>query len=147
MRQMIFLAFLLAIFPLTLFSQTKGGETKAVREIRRIDSEFHNAFRTADTAALNLLLADDFIWTHSSGKIQTKAQLLDALKSAALKYESLEIDDVNIYFYGKAAVASGRSVRKYPNKDSFVIRYSVFYIRQSGKWKAVAFHTSIPPKS
>ncbi len=146
MRRAFFLVFLLAAAPFLVFSQTKNGDAKVLRELKRIDDEFHNAFRTADAATLNLLLADRFIWTHSTGEVQTKSELLADFKSGELKYESLETDDVKIYFYGKAAVANGRSTRKYPNQDAFQIRYSVFYVKQRGKWQAVAFHTTILPK-
>ncbi len=137
---------ILAASPFLVFSQTKNGETKAVQELKRIDGEYHNAFRTADSATLNRLLADNFIWTHSTGEVQTKAELIADFKSGELKYESLETDDIKVYFYGKAAVFSGRSKRKYPNEDSFQIRYSVFYVKQRGKWQVAAFHTTILPK-
>lgn len=146
MRRAFFLAFLLAAAPFLIFSQTKNGETKAAREVKRIDDKFHNAFRTADLATLNTLLADNFIWTHSTGQVQTKIELLNDFKSGELKYKSLETDDVKIYFYGKAAVVSGHSTRKYPNEDAFQIRYSVFYVKQNRKWRAAAFQTSILPK-
>ncbi len=48
MSRAFFLAFLLAAAPFLAFSQTKNGDAKAVQQVKRIDDEFHNAFRTAD---------------------------------------------------------------------------------------------------
>ncbi len=58
MKQALFLIFLLAVAPFLAFSQTKNGDAKALRELKRIDDEFHTAFRTADAAMLHLLLTD-----------------------------------------------------------------------------------------
>jgi hypothetical protein len=57
----------------------------------------------------------------------------------------LNTDDVKIYVYGKAAIVSGHSTRKYPDKDIFEIRYTAFYAKQQGRWQTVAFHSSILP--
>ncbi len=135
------------VMPLLVICQTKDDESDAVKKIRKLDNEFHTAFRTADYATLNRLLADKFIWTHSTGEIQTKAEILADIKSGELKYESLTTDDVQIYVYKNAAVVSGHSTRNYLREKSFQIRYSVFYVKQRGKWQAVAFHTSILSKA
>ena len=145
-RIVVITILMLAATPFLVICQTKRDETKAAQAVRQTDDQFHKAIRASDTETLNRLLADNFIWTHSTGNIQTKAIVLDNLKSGKLKYESLETDDVKVYVYEKAAVASGHSNRKYPEKDAFELRYTVFYVKQHGRWQAVAFHTSILPK-
>lgn len=141
------LILMLIAAPLTVVCQTKPQETKTAQQVLRADERFHAAIKTSDVATLENLLSPNFIWTHSTGNIQTKAVVLDNLKSGRLKYESLTTDDVKVYVYGKAAaVASGHSNRKYPDKDSFELRYTAFYVKQRGKWQAAAFHTSILPK-
>lgn len=134
------------VMPLLVICQIKSGESNIVEKIRKLDDGLHAAFRTADSATLNFLLSENFIWTHSTGEIQTKSEILADVKSGEIKYESLITDDVQIYVYKNAAVASGHSIRNYPGEKSFQIRYSVFYVKQRGKWQAVAFHTSILPK-
>ncbi len=147
MKQTIAITILIfVVTPLLVICQTKDGESDAVKKIRKLDNEFHTAFKTADSTMLVRLLAEKFIWTHSTGDIQTKTQILADIKSGELKYESLTTDDVQIYVYKNAAVASGHSTRNYSGEKSFQIRYSVFYVKQRGKWQAVAFHTSILPK-
>lgn len=135
------------VMPLLVICQTRSGESDVVKKIRQVDNQFHTAFRLSDSMTLNRLLADKFIWTHSTGEIQTKPEILADVKSGELKYDSLIMDDVRIYVYKNAAVVNGHSTRNYSGEKSFQIRYSVFYVKQRGKWQAVAFHTSILPKT
>ena len=130
----------------SVLCQTKDSESKRELEVRRADDEFHKAFRIEDSAALERLLTEKFIWTHSTGNIQTKAVILANVTSGKTQYESLDTDDVKIYLYKNAAVVSGRSTRKYPGKDTFWIRYTAFYIKERGKWRASAFHSSHLPR-
>jgi hypothetical protein len=125
--------------------QANKGGSKIETEVRGIDEIFHKAFLMEDTVILADLLTSDFLWTHSTGNIQTKAVILANVRSGKTAYESIENDDVDVYLYKNAAVVSGLSTRRYPGKDIFWIRYSTFYVRSDGKWKAAAFHSSHVP--
>ena len=146
-KRIVVIILLLIATPFLVICQTKPDENKDEREVRQTDNAFHQAIKAADVETLGRLLANRFIWTHSTGNIQTKEVVIGNLQSGKLKYELLDTDEVKVYVYGKtAAVVSGHSNRKYPDKDRFELRYSVFYVKQRGKWQIVAFHTSILPK-
>lgn len=136
---------LLLLSPLLVICQPANGENKIETEVTKVDEEFHKAFRLEDASALENLLTENFIWTHSTGNIQTKAVILANVKSGKTQYETVETDDVKVYLYKNAAVVSGRSTRRYPGKDTFWIRYTAVYIKEKGKWKASAFHSSHIP--
>lgn len=132
--------------PLLVICQTKNGENKTESEVKKVDEEFHKAFMLEDAAALENLLTDNFIWTHSTGNIQTKAVILTNVKSGKLQYEIADTDDVQISMYKNAAVVSGHATRRYPGKDTFWLRYTTVYVKIGRKWKAAAFHSSHVPK-
>ncbi|HEV8593880.1 MAG TPA: nuclear transport factor 2 family protein [Pyrinomonadaceae bacterium] len=134
--------FILLALPLFVICQSKS---KNELEVRRVDEEFHNAFKMEDATALERLLTKNFIWTHSTGNIQTKALILANIRSGKLQYESVDTDDVDVFVYKNAAVVSGHSTRRYPGKDTFWLRYTAFYIKEKGKWRAAGFHSSHLP--
>lgn len=137
--------FILLALPLFAVCQSKGADEKRKLEVRKVDGEFHKAFKMEDAAALEKLLTDNFLWTHSTGNIQTKAVILANIRSGKLQYESADTDDVDVFLYKNAAVVSGRATRRYPGKDTFWLRYTAFYIKEKGKWRAAAFHSSHLP--
>jgi hypothetical protein len=139
--------FIFFALPLLVIGQTKNVDSKIELEVRRVDEEFHKAFKMEDTAALENLLTDNFLWTHSTGNIQTKAVILANVKSGKTQYETVDTDDVDVFFYKNAAVVSGHSTRRYPGKDIFWIRYTATYIKEKGKWRAAAFHSSHLPNA
>jgi hypothetical protein len=144
MKQAVAAILMLVGFTLSAICQTKS-DSKGEAEVRRVDEEFHKAFRLEDAAALESLLTQGFLWTHSTGNIQTKAVILANIKSGKTAYDSVETDDLQIDLYKNAAVVNGRSTRKYPGKSTFWIRYTAVYVKENGKWKAAAFHSSHLP--
>jgi len=147
MKVAVFVSLSIAILSSPLvYCQPKTAESKTAQQVRRTDDKFHNAVRTADVTTLERLLSDQFIWTHSTGNVQDKALVVENLRSGKLRYEILTTDDVKVYVYGRSAVVSGHSDRKYPDKDPFQLRYTAFYVKTKAGWQVAAFHTSIFPK-
>ena len=142
----IFLAafFVLISIPFSVPSQTKGAGKDEV-EVSHANDEFQKAFQDENAVALETLLTDNFIWTHSTGDIQNKKLILENIRSGKLQYDFVGTDDVHVYLYKNSAVVSGHSTRRYPGKETFWLRYTAVYVKIGGKWKAAAFHSSHVP--
>jgi ketosteroid isomerase-like protein len=74
------------------------------------------AMIAADVPALAALLADDLIWTHSSGKIDDKAALLATIESGAVVYQVLEVEGTQVRQRGDVFVLQG-TLRGRVSKD------------------------------
>lgn len=61
----------------------------------------------ADTDALDRLLADDMIWTHSSGVTETKVEFIAAIAERRVTYQRLAIDSDSVRRVGAAVVHQG----------------------------------------
>ena len=146
MRRKVIAVLLVFFFvPALAISQAKSYSIKTESEVRQIDAAFHKAFLMEDTASLENLLTDNFLWTHSTGEVWTKAVILERIKSGKQQYDIAETDDVKVYLYKNSAVVSGHATRRYPGKDTFWLRYTAVYVRIGGRWKAAAFHSSHVP--
>lgn len=71
-------------------------------DIRRLQRAFDEAESRGDTESLRALLADDFRSIGEQGYVLDKARWLG--KFADFSYTSLESSDVDVSFYGHAAI-------------------------------------------
>jgi len=116
--------------------------------IRQLMKERDEAIQKADTAAIDRIYADDYMSTNSTALVRTKAQVLDDLKSGALKVESITSDDINVRPFGDTAIVTGRTTMKAQDRGqqtSGQSRFTQVYVKRNGRWQIVAFQmTRIP---
>jgi ketosteroid isomerase-like protein len=76
-------------------------------ELREADRRRRQAMIDADVGALEALLADDLIWTHSSGKTDDKRSFIERIGSKAVSYLELEVRDDAVSSHGGIMVHHG----------------------------------------
>ncbi len=101
---------------------------------------------SADSAALEPLLAEDYTAITPNGAIQTKEQTLKILSSGLLHVDSLIFSDRKVRIYGSTAVVTS-SAELTGNKAEQALtgryRYTRVYVRNAaGQWKIVSFEAS-----
>lgn len=115
------------------------------------DAALHAALLTADVKALEVLLDPAFAWIHSDGRRLSGSQLIEQLRSGALRYERLDTSDVTASIQGSTAVVRGSSSRvrsSIPESPGTAdasprtIAYTLVLAHDGSAWKAVAMHTS-----
>ena len=116
-------------------------ETNVEQEVKEINRQFYDALVHGDTTTLRRLLSDDWMITHSTGKVETKTQYIAAIESGERKYKSIDRDEINVRVYGAAAVLTCRTVlsaesngQPYKRQN----RYIHVYVKRDGHWQAVA---------
>ncbi len=101
---------------------------------------------SADSAALEPLLAEDYTAITPFGAIQTKEQTLKNLSSGLLHVGSLVISDRKVRVYGATAVVTSLAELtgyKADKELSGRYRYTRVYVRNSnGQWKIVSFEAN-----
>lgn len=103
------------------------------------------SFFRGGAETLERILADDFIFTDPEGNLLSKDEWIADLRSGELKFESIQVNDLQVRSYGDAAVANGRTTVKATSKEGgFDGRYcyTVMYVRRNGRWQAVAEHAT-----
>ena len=117
-------------------------------EIRQLENRRFQAMLKVDTEELHRLLADDLTYTHSSGAVDSKSQLIDSLKSGERKYEAIEPQDLKVRLYGSAAIVTGRARLKTVSKgqeSDFQVQFTDVYAKKNGHWQMVAWQSSRLP--
>jgi ketosteroid isomerase-like protein len=115
-------------------------------EIDQLEQTWKDAVMHHNAAAMDSLLADDYIAITPNGTLQSKDQTLANLRSGTLQIKSLEFSDRKVRFYGQTALVTSRAEVTGTNTDgnfSGSYRYTRVYVRNDqGKWKIVSFEAS-----
>ena len=117
-------------------------------EIIELENQRIAAMIAGDEATLDAILADDLIYTHSTARVETKAEFIGNVASGRTRYVSFERDDVNIQDCGGTAVVTGHAKLHVAIEDQnlkFQVRFLDVYCRFNGNWQMVAWQsTKIP---
>ena len=111
-------------------------------EIIALEDRRIEAMIKQDTKALGEILADDLSYTHSTARVETKAEFIAALTSGRTKYQSTERDDVKVSQYEDTAVVTGLAkfhVNANGNDIMFQARFTDVYAKRNGTWQMVAW--------
>jgi ketosteroid isomerase-like protein len=131
-------------------SQTPGKDTSADEaRIRQLNEESGEAQIKRDIAALDRMLADDFILTRANGAVVNKAQNLADVQAGDRSFTSYKSDDVRVRLYGDAAVLTGQvtSSVTYKGQDfSGRFRYTKVFVKRDGQWRIVAWQATLMPQ-
>ena len=124
-------------------------ETKTLSSVEeavlKAELQWEQALTNGNASLLNNLYDDTLVYTHSNGKVDTKASYIDAIKSGATKYESMKRDDIKVNVYGQAAVVTCHwevHIASKGNKIDMNARYLHVYVRHKDGWKLVAHEST-----
>lgn len=139
-------------------SRRAAPNSKVTEEIKRLDREWLiESYSSAnDMSAFDRIVADDFMITHSRGKVLDKAQKradIIASHSSAPSAESVfKIEDasVRVRVYQDVAVSTGYIIEKYPYQGKQVndrVYFTNTYLKRQGRWQVVASQLTRVPQA
>ena len=121
-------------------------ESDDERAIAALDNELQAAVQRNDVAAMDRLLADDFVFVTGKGRIYTKADLLREAAAKGTVYERQEDSNQTVRIWGNTAVVTALLWAK--GKDhgrpfEYRLWFSDTYIRTSTGWRCVFGQSSL----
>lgn len=112
--------------------------------------QFNEAFRDADVVSLSSLITENYVHTNSTSKAIGKADWLNymsqreaAIASGSLTVIDYKMNEVDIQYYGKTALVTGKVVVSTKEKEELrtnEYRITNVWVNQNGKWKRAGFH-------
>lgn len=119
------------------FSQTAEAEKVNQLHRKKFDWLINRKYDS-----LNWLMDDRVKYIHSNGWIQSKAEVVDDLKSGKLNYTSVVVEESSVSYFNQSAVVTGKGIFKglMTDKSEFAIHllYTEVYVRQKKQWKLVS---------
>jgi ketosteroid isomerase-like protein len=101
-------------------------DPQAVKEVMAASDAWKLAMMKKDPAGLQRLMHEDIIYGHSSGMVQTKADVIKATTTGKTIIEAMDFSETNVRVYGNMAL----------------IRANVD-MRNATDGKASVFHTNV----
>jgi ketosteroid isomerase-like protein len=115
-------------------------------EIEQLEDSWRNAVLKGNIAAMDALLADDYMAITPTGILQSKEQALDNLRSGMIRFKSIDLSDRKIRLYGTTALVTSRAEVTATGPDGDVsgsYRYTRVYVRDPhGAWRIVSFEAN-----
>ena len=122
-----------------------ANDAAAIRELAAIDATWNELRLKPDVVGLDKLLVDDWLLTHSDGRVQTKVEYLEELSTRSRANQAIRNEDVRTRIYGETGVVTGTSVQSGVNNGqpfSGRFRFTRVWTRRDGSWRMVASHSS-----
>jgi ketosteroid isomerase-like protein len=119
--------------------------------VAALDVRYQAAVEKNDAAAMDRILADDFVLVTGSGKTQNKADLLEEARSGRVVYEYQDDSLQAVRVWGDTAVVTARLRAKGAESGKpfeYTLWFSDTYIRTAAGWRYVFGQASLPlPKN
>jgi ketosteroid isomerase-like protein len=113
-----------------------------------LDKQRMDAMAKKDLAALNTLISDDLVYTHSSARLDTKKTLIGNMESGSTVYTSVVPSDVKAQDLGDTVVLTGSckiSVMSQGRPNSFGVRFTDVWANKGGQWQMVTWQSTRTP--
>lgn len=117
------------------------------RHLRKLENDLLTAYVMLDFATLNELYADDFLYISNDGVLMNKRGVVEMVKTAMFRVDSIPVSNSRIRLYGNTAIVSG--IRKFyrAGKKLAETRYAEVWVNRNRRWQCVSSQlTPIPGK-
>jgi len=141
----------MVILLLTVLIRAQEGATNDAGRILSLETIWNQAELQQDTAALDNLLAEKFIYVDVDGSLQDKTEFLNGIKNRAEHIDMIGIEpgSAKAYVYENSAIASGVYREKgtlHGKPYSRRGRFTDTWIRQGSAWVCVASQSTLIEK-
>jgi ketosteroid isomerase-like protein len=132
----LFFAFLAVLASPAVQAQSKDetAVAAAVASLRKLMVD-------PNKAALEKITADELSYGHSSGKVQTKAEFIEALTSGSSDFVSIDLTDQTIKLAGNTAIVRhtlSASTNDGGKPGTVKLGILTIWQKQKGQWKLLA---------
>jgi len=117
-------------------SAAAGGDVKAA--IIALLEQHRQALLQKDTATLERIWTDDFVFINYRGQLLSRQNRLDNVRTGATAFKSIQFTEEQVHGYGDAAVLIGVVTLEgqYSGAEgSGTFRFSSVCTRRSGQWQ------------
>jgi len=123
---------------------TNGAEA----DVLRADENRFEAMRKEDWNALDLALADDLTYVHSTARLESKAEHVANLRAGKPHYRGIAPRDRTARVHGDLGIVNGVSemhVERDGKEQRFTVRYLAVYKNAGGQWRMIAWQSTRVP--
>jgi ketosteroid isomerase-like protein len=147
MKTLLALGMALTILVAIAVIGAKANAAEDRKTVAALDTQYQAAVEKNDAATMGRILADDFVLVTGSGKIYTKADLLNEARSRQTVYERQGDSEQTVCVWGDTAVVTAKLSSK-GTRDGKPFEHTLWfsdtYVRTSTGWRYVFGQASLP---
>jgi ketosteroid isomerase-like protein len=131
---------------LTLPGMLAAGPTE--QALQEVERNWAKAVLAGDLTTLDKILAEDLIYAHSTGMVDSKSDYLAKLREGQAKYEAIDHEAMTVKVYGESAVVHSRVRMRGTSATGGFNNYMMMlhvWVNQGGNWKLAAHQTTRLP--
>jgi ketosteroid isomerase-like protein len=128
------------------FAAAQKSDASSTR-ILALEDKWNTAYKRGDIAAMESLLASDFIITLEDGTTFSKSGYIAHNGDTTVHIEITEMSGLNVRMHGNTAVVTGAYHEKGTSRGKpydFHDRFTDVWMNLNGKWQVIVSHYSIP---
>jgi ketosteroid isomerase-like protein len=129
-------------------ARTPEQNNSVEQAVLKVTQEWLVADERHDRAALNRIIADDFLGTGPMGTTVSKKDIIPREGTAADAHGlSINGQDIKVRVFGDSAIVTGRGVPKTSGQEERgELRFTLVFIRRADSWQMVGAHLSAVPR-
>ena len=135
---MIYMKTIFLIFALALTVIAAESNPSAEKQVTVAMEALKQAMIHRDGAALDRLLNDDLMYTHSAGQVETKADVIKSIGSGKSIIEKLEFSNTTVRVYGETALVKGRVDLWHSATNIVPMDVLHVWVKKADGWRLVA---------
>ena len=115
-------------------------------KILALENQWNAAYQRSDIAAMNSLLADDFVITIEDGSTFSKPGYIAHNGNSTVHVEVSDMSDVKVRLHGNTAVVTGAYHEKGTDKGKhyeYNDRFTDVWMNIAGRWQVIASQYSL----
>lgn len=149
-RFVLIIALLTAAASATLAQPTKKSSEPHYSDeqtVLLVTQGWIDADERHDRAALDKIIASDFVGTAPRGRTVYKRDIIPAEGTTEGHSLGISGEDIKVRVFGDTAIVTGRGVPKTPERaEQGELRFTVVFVKRTGLWQMVAAHLSPVPQ-
>ena len=125
----------------SLLPAQDDSEATMQSKIIALEKAWNQAYKLADTRALDGLLDDQIVLINDDGSIQAKTEFLASVKASNSQEQQVAPESMSVHVFANTAIATGvfrakgiEGGKPYVRRERFVDTW----VYKSGKWMCVA---------
>ena len=126
-----------------------NSNDNAAEALLQIERDIMAAIKSKDTAALDPMLVDEFVYRTHFGAEADKAEFLKSIASFPMKIVSLRGEELNVNIYGETAVITGVQIAEAcppeGEAEESAVAFTDVFVRRDKRWLMVlAYGVELP---
>ena len=116
-----------------------------VEEILRLEQVRAHALTSMDETALRQLLAEDLIYIHGSGKVDSKDSFVSSVVAGIARYHKMTFSDVAVRVHADTAIVHGTvHIDRGPLGEitTLNLRFTNVWVKETAGWHNIHWHSS-----